>query len=265
MSILIFSTIVGVALASSVPASAFAESHEVDIVKGSTTLGDKSYSPNPIQVANGDTIVFYNRDTVVHSATSGDSATGVASGEFDTGLLGPNRSAQVVVNGEVDIPYFCMAHPTMVGLVQVSAGPARSPTEATAQTVYQNQTFTVTSVSAESVKATNLTINPGVSVGVQLSGAGEVELNLPTEMIEGISSVTTADGTDIVFTTQEETSAYTRIKLEAPSGENSSITIMGSRVVPEFPLVLLVLAGPLAAAVIIIGRVYGAKSLAPRL
>jgi plastocyanin len=262
VSSLFLSLFVGI-LVGGAPVSAFAETHEAEILRGSTTLGDKSFAPNPIQIASGDTIVFYNRDTVLHTATSGDGATGVASGEFDTGFLGPNRSAEVVVNGEGDIAYFCMAHPTMVGLVQVSSGPPQDETEATVETGYQDQTFAVKSTSMESVRATNLTINPGVSVVVQLEGSGGVELELPSGMIEGISSVTAADGTVVDFTKEEETDSHTRIKLQTPEGENTSVTIVGSRVVPEFPTILVLLTGSAAAAAVILGRTYGAKSFAP--
>ena len=262
VSSLFFSLVVGITVGG-LPVSAFAETHEVEILRGSTTLADKSFAPNPIQIANGDTVVFYNRDTVVHTATSGDGT--VASGVFDTGFLGPNRSAEVVVNGEGDIPYFCMAHPTMVGLVQISGGPVQDETEVTVETAYQDQTFAVKSTSNESVRATNLTINPGVSVVVQLEGAGGVELELPAGMIEGISSVTAADGTVINFTKEEETDSHTKLKLQTPEGENTSVTIVGSRVVPEFPAALVLITGSASVAAVILGRTYGARIFGPRI
>lgn len=255
-SSLLFFLVAILAIGMNTPTSAFAESREVEILKGSTTLGDKSYSPSPIQVSKGDTIVFFNSDTVLHTATSG--SAGVGSGVFDTGYLGPNRSAEVVINGTGDIPYFCQAHPTMVGVVQVSDTPVNGKTEAIVQAVYQDQTYSVTSVSTGSIKATTVTINPGLSVVVQLDGSGEVELNLPSEMIEGINSVTLADGTVITFTKVEETDSYTRISFEVPQNENASVTIMGARVVPEFPAILLFMSVA-AVAVVIYGRLYGAR------
>jgi plastocyanin len=242
-----------------VPTSAFAESHEVEILKGSTTLGDKSYSPSPIQVANGDTIIFFNGDTVLHTATSGSG--GVSSGIFDTGYLGPNRSAEVIINGTGDIAYYCQAHPTMVGMVQVSEAPDGGKTEATVETVYQDQTYSVTSASAGSIRATAVTINPGVSVAVELDGSGEVELNLSSDMIEGINSVTLADGTAVTFTKVEETDSHTRISFELPQNENGSVTIMGARVVPEFQAILLLVTGAVAAGAVVFARFYGAGKL----
>ena len=261
VSCLLLSLIACLATGMNMPSSAFAQSHEVDILKGSTTFGDKSYSPNPIQVTSGDTIVFFNSDTVLHTATSGSAS--VASGVFDTGYLGPNRSAEVIINGTGDIPYFCQAHPTMVGVVKVSDAPVNDKTEATVETVYLDQTYAVTSVSTGSIKATTVTINPGLSVVVQLDGSGEVELNLPSTMIEGINSVTLADGTLIIFSKVEETDSYTRISFEVPPNENPSVAIMGARVVPEFPAILLLFAGVVVAAVVFFGRFYGAGKLVP--
>jgi hypothetical protein len=153
----------------------------------------------------------------------------------------------------------------MVGLVQISGGSIQDETEATVETAYQDQIFSVKSTSSESVRATNLTINPGLSVVVQLEGSGGVELELPSGMIEGISSVTTADGTVINFTKEEESENHTKIKLQTPEGENTSVTIVGSRVVPEFPAVLLLVTGSAAIATVILGRTYGARIFAPRI
>jgi hypothetical protein len=75
--------------------------------------------------------------------------------------------------------------------------------------------------------------------------------------------VTAADGTVVDFTKEEETDSHTRIKLQTPEGENTSVTIVGSRVVPEFPTILVLLTGSAAAAAVILGRTYGAKSFAP--
>jgi hypothetical protein len=151
----------------------------------------------------------------------------------------------------------------MVGLVKVSGAPVQDKTEATVETVYQDQRYAVKSISTGSIRATSVTINPGLSVLVQLDGYGEVELNLPSDMIEGINSVTSADGTVITFAKEEETDTFTRISFEVPPNENSSVTIMGARVVPEFPAIFLVFAGLAAASVVIFGRVSGARKLAP--
>jgi plastocyanin len=98
---------------------------KVSIVPGAGTLGDKGFSPNPINVKVGDTVTWTNSDNMEHTVTSGtgpsDSSTGK---QFDSGLSGPTAltagktfSHQFTKAGE--IPYFCEIHPTLVGKVIV--------------------------------------------------------------------------------------------------------------------------------------------------
>lgn len=258
MTLLLF-PIVCILIYFSTPNAVFAETHEVEILRGATTMEDKAYSPSQIQISKGDTISFVNKDTVLHTATSGDGSTSVASGAFDSGFIAPNRSVEVVVNDIGDIPYFCTAHPTMAGLVKVSAGPAVNAggNIVTLEASHDGQTFTITSTSTGPTKATMVAINPGVSVLVKLDSPGEVELTMPIAMIEGINSVTTADGTAITFTKLEETDSQTTIKVNVPAGEDPSLVIIGARVVPEFSNAILLGAGFVVAAVVVLARSYG--------
>jgi nitrite reductase (NO-forming) len=95
---------------------------EVLILKGAATLGNKSYSPNPINIQVGTTIVWSNIDNNMHTVTSGTPNT-VSAGElFDSGLTAlimPSKtySHKFVHPGEFS--YFCRVHPTMVGKVTV--------------------------------------------------------------------------------------------------------------------------------------------------
>ena len=50
------------------------------------TLGDKSYSPNPIIVETGNTVTWTNMDNIVHTVTSGEPNTVNAGELFDSGL-----------------------------------------------------------------------------------------------------------------------------------------------------------------------------------
>ncbi len=43
---------------------------KVSIVPGSSTLGDKAFSPNPVNVKVGDTGTWINDDTQFHTVTS---------------------------------------------------------------------------------------------------------------------------------------------------------------------------------------------------
>ena len=98
---------------------------KVFIVPGAATLGDKGFSPNPMNVKAGDTVTWINRDNMEHTVTSGtgprDRSMGI---QFDSGLSGPT----VLTEGKTfthqftnagEFPYFCEIHPTLVGKVFV--------------------------------------------------------------------------------------------------------------------------------------------------
>jgi plastocyanin len=100
---------------------------KVSIVPGASALGDKAFSPNPINIKVGDTVTWVNDDTQFHTVVSGDPSGGGDTGKvFDSGLSGPTAlttkgktfSHKFTEKGE--FPYFCQLHPTMIGKVEVS-------------------------------------------------------------------------------------------------------------------------------------------------
>jgi plastocyanin len=98
---------------------------KVLIVPGAGTLGDKGFSPNPINVKVRDTVTWTNSDNMEHTVTSGTGPSDRSNGkQFDSGLSGPTVltagktfSHQFTKAGE--LPYFCRIHPTLVGKVVV--------------------------------------------------------------------------------------------------------------------------------------------------
>ncbi len=233
------------------PGAFAAETHEVEILKGATPLGDKSFSPNPAEISKGDTIRFVNKDTVLHTATSGEGTTATKSNIFDTGFLGPKRSAEVTINQVGEFAYYCEAHPTMVGVVKVSET-SKGTTPFKTVAVHDGQDYEIVGTSQSSVEATSATINPGVSVVVRFEGSGEVELTLPASMIEGISSLSDSDGAQIPYSKVDESPSATTVKFTVPEGIDRFVTITGSRVVPEFyALPAVIVVGSLLTAILI--------------
>jgi plastocyanin len=107
-----------------------AEAIKVSIVPGAAALGDKAYSPNPINIKIGDTIVWTNNDsseTPFHTVTSGTGPDDENKGqEFDSGLTG---ATALITKGTTfthtfdaagEFSYFCQLHPTMIGKVIVT-------------------------------------------------------------------------------------------------------------------------------------------------
>jgi plastocyanin len=77
--------------------------------------GSQSFSPNPGSIDAGKKVVFYNADTIVHTATANG-------GAFDTGNIAPGGlSALITMPAAGSFPYHCNIHPTMVGTLNVTS------------------------------------------------------------------------------------------------------------------------------------------------
>ena len=87
-------------------------------------MGDKAFSPNPINVKVGGTVTWTNKDTIGHTVTSGTGPSDPNKGnEFDSGLstlLTPGKTFSHTFNTAGAFTYFCQVHPTMMGKVVVS-------------------------------------------------------------------------------------------------------------------------------------------------
>ena len=98
----------------------------VSIVLGASTLGEKAWSVNPVNVKVGDNVTWTNDDNQAHTITSGkDSGDPDAGKVFDSSpnfnpLLAPKQTFQHKFTTAGEVPYFCQLHPTMIGTVVVS-------------------------------------------------------------------------------------------------------------------------------------------------
>ena len=105
--------------------AAFADHSEVTIVPtiGSGTPGcedttDGCYIPSTATVDVGGVVIMSNTDNVGHTFTAGTPADG-PTGEFDTSLLMIDTSYSWTPDTVGEVPYFCMVHPWMVGMIIV--------------------------------------------------------------------------------------------------------------------------------------------------
>jgi plastocyanin len=95
----------------------------IDITQGASTKTSDAYAPNPVHANVGDTVVWTNKDSTIHTATSGNPSDG------PTGLFGGSASAPSLIAPATkqtftffeagEYPYYCVLHPTMVGTVLV--------------------------------------------------------------------------------------------------------------------------------------------------
>ena len=77
------------------------------------TIQDYTYEPASITVTRGTTVVFTNRDSTPHTATSKESG-GFESGSIDTGETG-----KITLEKTGTFAYYCVFHPFMKGTIVV--------------------------------------------------------------------------------------------------------------------------------------------------
>ena len=75
-------------------------------------INNMDYGSTPKTLKVGDTIIWVNHDTVLHSVTARDHS-------FDI-RLNPGQSAKMVLSKAGKIPFYCLFHPTMSGSLTVA-------------------------------------------------------------------------------------------------------------------------------------------------
>lgn len=99
------------------------------------TIASYAYSPNPLAIAEGDSVTWTNTDSVGHDIT-------ITSGPvtFQSPLLAKGQSWSYTFTSAGTYNYICSVHPDMKATVTVAAAPAPAPAPATAQSVPQQHT-----------------------------------------------------------------------------------------------------------------------------
>lgn len=237
------------------PQAALAADVNVEITPGSTTKTNDAFSPNPVNANVGDTVIWTNKDTTLHTATSGDASggpTGIFGGTAESpNYLGPSATQSFTTTEAGDIPYYCTLHPTMVGMLTVAGG-STTPKESKATATLDGNSYDVTAKSTTSM-ATAAEIDADEKlVTVTFDKAGEVELTLPMTMISNITGIMAGDAAITDFE-KVEASDSTTLTFTIPEGE-TEVDIMGSFVVPEFPVVAALVLGISVAAIVAYAR-----------
>jgi plastocyanin len=80
---------------------------------------NECFIPFDVSISVGDKITWSNDDSAAHTVTSGTPADG-PDGNFDSSLFMAGNVFSITFNEVGDYPYYCMVHPWMIGIVQVS-------------------------------------------------------------------------------------------------------------------------------------------------
>jgi plastocyanin len=76
-------------------------------------MSNMDYGALPPKLKVGDTIVWVNHDTVIHSITARDKS-------FDL-RINPGQTARMPLSAAGKFPFYCLFHPTMRGTLTVAA------------------------------------------------------------------------------------------------------------------------------------------------
>ena len=263
--------------------TAFADHTEVTIspAPGSSSPGCETtaggcFIPNTATIDVGGKVIMSNTDTAAHTFTAG-TADGGPSGEFDTGLLMVGNSFEWTPTAAGEVPFFCMVHPWMKGLIIVQeAGHDDDMMASEGDMVHMEGAASATGMLSDGTKVSIWTSTPtageAMEISIEFEGAqhvnhdilvtqnGEVVLNDEgAHHHEGTGMHTTAplsssDPVDITVTFQ----GYgVNDPKTGPIGEK----VVFSKVVPEFGTIAMMV---LAVAIISIVAVTAKSRVIPR-
>ena len=85
------------------------------------------FEPGIAKVQLGGVVIFSNTDSAAHTFSAGTASDG-PTGEFDTSMVMAGNSYEWTADVRGSIPYFCMVHPWMNGIILVGEGTAPPPT-----------------------------------------------------------------------------------------------------------------------------------------
>jgi predicted secreted protein with PEFG-CTERM motif len=265
--------------------AAFADHSEVTIETtiGSGTPGceetpEGCYIPSTATVDVGGKVIMSNTDSAAHTFTAGTAGDG-PTGEFDTGLLMAGSSFEWSPDTISEVPYFCMVHPWMVGLIVVQEVEA----EETAEDAMMENTKQMPTGDATATGM--LSDGTMVSIWTSTPTAGEaMEISVEFESAEHVNHdmMVTQSGDEVLHDEaahhHDGTGVHTTAPLSSSDPVDITITFQGygvsdpktgpigeevvfSNVVPEFGTIAMMI---LAVAIISIVAVTAKSRVVPR-
>ena len=207
-----------------------------------------------VEILVGDTIVWKNADTAVHTVTSGTAADG-PDDLFDSGLFGPGKSFSYTYTEIGDFPYYCIVHPWMEGVIIVTAGYSLLPNvgkEVGDGSTYFDVEYDFNRVlSTSSIDEEQKSITFEI-IGDPISENHELELRLPSALIDG-PYVIWVDGEKISDFEHIKENDLNTVFLQL-TADSKILTIVGTSIVPEFGSFVMVILIVSVVGVILISK-----------
>jgi len=252
--------------------AAFADHTEVTIspADGSSSPGCEETSegcfiPSTATVDVGGHVIMSNTDSAAHTFTAGTPDDG-PSGEFDTGLLMGGNSFEYVPDTAGEIPFFCMVHPWMQGLIIVQeAGHAHAESAATATGMLSDSTEV-------KLRTSELTSGEVMDISIEFEGAEHVNYDIMAtqngDTVLDEQGVHQHDGYGAHTTTALSSSdplditvTFQGYGVDDPKTGPIGEEVVFSNVVPEFGTIAMMV---LAVAIISIVAVTAKSRVVPR-
>jgi plastocyanin len=105
---------------SSTASASKASNASVSIVKGASSPSvSKTYDPSPLTITRGTMVVWTNKDSSLHTVTSGLPEQGSVGTLFDSGIISPEQTFSYTFDKSGTFDYSCTLHPFMHGQVVV--------------------------------------------------------------------------------------------------------------------------------------------------
>jgi len=207
-----------------------------------------------IQISVGDTIVWKNGDQAKHTITSGTLETGPDGIFGGTKFLVPGEFYKFTFTEKGRYPYFCLIHPWMTGVVTVTDGFKIIPD--VGKNVGDGLTFFHVDYQYNGIISDATVNEEQKSITFEISSDSKsidhnLMIMLPSELIERPYAIFVDGKKNLQFELTE--GEVNTIKIELPENVKQ-MTIIGTKVVPEFGIISVVILGVTLSGMIFLQR-----------
>jgi len=156
----------------------------ITILAGSSVQGNPDYEPEDTEVPLNENVVWANKDTVPHTATSGTGPEDPDSGTiFDTSIInGGQESSPLQLTGVKEgdeVPYYCQVHPYMTSKLTVGAAGAGGTSNATGATAGNTSNAGSSGGNATTTTTTTAPATPSAATTTTTTTAAAATLTIP--------------------------------------------------------------------------------------
>jgi predicted secreted protein with PEFG-CTERM motif len=205
-----------------------------------------------IEIIVGDTIMWKNGDQALHAIDSGTNEDG-PDGVFSGGTLGPGDFYAFTFSEKGQFPYYCFLHPWMTGIVTVTdegykiiggIGKDVGDGQTSFNVDYQYSGI----LSNPTINEEQKSITFQITVD-EKSNDHNLLMAFPSDLIDGPYAIFVDDEKNLRFEYLPGDKVNT---IEIELSENSkTITIVGTKIVPEFGVLSIIILGSAITSMII--------------